>query len=135
MTDEPHTDHHAEADERLLLAAIRGSLIACAAADAKNVLGDDGDAKVRKISAIVIALTRITEMEDRYERRLAGQSPDERARTLAALRRDAGRLIDLPDAEFRTRYDAIKSDAARESQNSDGGLSGADAAALEGAGA
>jgi hypothetical protein len=137
MKDEPHTDHAGEARELLQLAKTRSLLIAAAAEDAEGLSGDEGDAKARRISQIVIALTRITEMEDRYESRLAGRnaSPDVRARTLAALRRDAQRLLDLPDAEFRARYERIRSDAARECENSGGGLSGTRPAPVDGAGA
>ncbi len=134
MSDEPHTDQSGAARELGFLLKTRLKLAECAARDAEDLASDESDAKARKISAIVIALTRITEMEDRYEGRIADRcrNPDDRERALRRLRRDAARLVGLPDAEFDAEYREIRALAAAESETSAGGLSGARTASLEG---
>ena len=126
MTDEPHTDQSGEARELSFLRKARALLVRSAAHDAAFLQDEDGEARARKIQGIVIALTRITEMEDRYEGRIAERcaDPDARDLILKRLRRDAARLVELPEAEFAAELRAIEDDAARQCAGSRESLSG-----------
>lgn len=134
MEDALSTDRSADLRQQLLLAAARGLIVARVAEEAR-ALGaeEEDDGRVKKISALVIALTRIWEMEDRYD--ASGSSGDGKsdagARELKALRRDMAKLFDLSDAELAAELERRKIRATGESQAHRRDVSGDRAGAVE----
>lgn len=140
MTNDTPTDERAAeagtapgAEEvAALLAFLRGRLLRRAARDARRLDDDDeADGRVRTISTVVIALERIMDMEDRCDDTTSPDEAERRRRVVDYVRKHLGRIVALPDDDYRRELARL----GREAQARAGdrpGLSGAGAGDVAG---
>ncbi|MBY0422633.1 MAG: hypothetical protein K2Q06_10035 [Parvularculaceae bacterium] len=117
MTDELHTDDLSTPAKialtlrfvaELVFREARGLALAASDKPASDDEDASPDAGTRRLTSLVIALQRITEMDDRYHDRAAGRAgtAEERERYERAVEREVERLRKLsPDAVRRELED------------------------------
>lgn len=126
MIDTAFHDDLTDADAQRLLGFIRRRLVKRASEDAKHLLDDEeGERRVRTIAAVVLALGRITEMEDfRPEGLSADGAAEIRRRRAEYIRAHADRIVSLPEPEYQRELAHIRkleADEVAAAQRADAG--------------